>query len=709
MIGPAPPSVVVEPPPAPPPEAAAVLKERFGFEGFREGQAEAIGAALAGRDVLCVMPTGAGKSLCYQVPALLDAGVTLVVSPLISLMKDQVDALVRRGVAAAEINSMVPPDEQESRLDRAAAGDLRLLYVAPERFRSDRFRARIAGIRVARVAVDEAHCISQWGHDFRPDYRRLGPAIDLLGRPPVIALTATAPREVQEDVIAQLGLKDPVRLVLGVVRKNLAFEVVRTRSQDEKDHALFARLSRKGASLVYCASRKQVERLFDRAKGRGLSSLRYHAGLAEEERTRSQDAFLTRGAPLLFATNAFGMGVDRPDIRRVVHYEIPRTVEAYVQETGRAGRDGLPAECTLLFLPADLHVQRWFLENANPSREVVSQVFRVLKEAGERRLELTTEEIAVRSSLRIAPGAVSAALAILDRAAVVRRGRRGESLARLTVLPPPGDLFAATPIPPGLGRLLGWLATRYGTERPASVDLAEVADLLGREEETLRRGLQRLQALGRVEYVPPFRGRATEITAEGLDEDVLDAVDFSALAEKRAREERKLDQIVGYAQSPGCRVRTLLDAFGDPAAVPCGVCDACRSAAGKGPSRAPTAAEGEVLLAVLNAVAAHDGRFGFGKVAAHLKGSRREGVATGRLSRGVTYGALAALPAAAIEAWLHAAHDAGLLTLVPTRLEDERTVHLVGLSAAGRACLAGEPLPLVRPPSKRHGGKVKRR
>lgn len=698
MIGPKPPPT--DTPAAPPPEAAAVLKERFGFDRFLPGQAEAIAATLAGRDVLCVMPTGSGKSLCYQVPALVDGGLTLVVSPLIALMKDQVDALVEKGIAAAEINSTVAPEEQDARLDRAASGELRLLYVAPERFKSERFRARIAGIRVSRVAVDEAHCISQWGHDFRPDYRRLGPAVELLGRPPVMALTATAPREVQEDVVAQLALRDPLRLVLGVVRDNLAFDVVRARGRDEKDEALLARLKRPGASLVYCASRKQVERLHEMLADRGLSPLRYHAGLSDEERTEAQDAFLSDGAPLLVATNAFGMGVDRPDIRRVIHYEIPRTVEAYVQEAGRAGRDGLEAECTLLFHSADLHVQRWFLESANPSREVVAEVFRILREAGEGHLELTAEEIAVRASVKIPPSAVLASLAILDRAAVVRRGKRGENRARLTVLPPPGDLFTATPIPPGLGRLLGWLAARYGTDRTVSLDLEEVADLLGREEETLRRGLQRLHDLARVEYVPPFRGRATEVTAEGLPEDVLASVDFAELEEKRAREERKLDQIVGYAQSPDCRVRTLLYAFGDAGAPPCGRCDSCRDAAGKGPARAASDAEREILRKILAAVRAHDGRFGFGKVAAHLQGSRREGVGNGRLSRGETYGSLAALPLATVEAWLHAAQGAGLLSLEPRRLDDDRTVHVLALSPSGRACLAGAPLPLVRPPKK---------
>jgi ATP-dependent DNA helicase RecQ len=429
------------------------------------------------------MPTGAGKSVCYQVPALLLPGLTLVVSPLIALMKDQVDGLVGRGIAAAAVNSLVPVAEQEAALDRAARGDLKLLYVAPERFKSERFRERMAGIKVSLFAVDEAHCISQWGHDFRPDYRRLGPAVVLLGRPPVLALTATAPREVQDDVVTQLALREPVRFVRGIVRENLRFEVERTRGRDEKDDWLVRRAKGPGATLVYCASRKNVERLHDLFKRRGLPPC-VTTRASEDERTSAQEAFLTGGASLLVATNAFGMGVDRPDIRRVVHYEIPRTVEAYVQEAGRAGRDGKPATCTLLFHPGDLRIQEWFLESANPSREIVTEVFRVLREAGEGRLEMTADEIAARMRLEAPPAAVTAALAVLDRASVVRRGKRDENRARVRVLPVADDLFTSTPVPPRLGRLLVWLSETYGETRERSIDLAEVADLLGRAEDT---------------------------------------------------------------------------------------------------------------------------------------------------------------------------------------------------------------------------------
>jgi ATP-dependent DNA helicase RecQ len=677
----------------PPPEALVTLRERFGFDAFRAGQAEVIGAVLAGRDALCILPTGGGKSLCYQLPALMREGLTLVVSPLIALMKDQVDGLTRRGIAAAELNSSLTPEAQEHVLDRAAAGELRLLYVAPERFKNERFRRRIAGLKIGLVAVDEAHCISQWGHDFRPDYRRLKPALEALGSPQVLALTATAPVEVQDDIVVQLGLRDPVRLIDGLVRANLVFEVVRTATQDAKESAILRVLDGvPGAVLIYCATRKAVERVATLLSSRGRKALRYHAGLDDEERKRTQEAFVTGGAPLLVATNAFGMGVDRPDVRAVIHYDIPRTVEAYVQESGRAGRDGEAALCVLLFHPADLHIQRFFLEGSNPSRELVADVFRVLLEVGERRLELTSEEIAARLRVEASTSAVSTALAVLDRAALVKRGRREDNLAHVTVHRASEDLFSVAPLPPGLGRLLAALVERLGVERRRALDLGDLAEGRGVTEETLRRGLTRLHDLGRLSYEPAFRGRATEVRVSGVPEDLLQAVDFEALAAKRAHEEAKLDQMVGYAGARGCRRTYLLACFGLRGLPGCGRCDGCRARGAPGGRTArgarSAAAEAKILLTLLAAVRAHDARFGFGKLAGHLVGSKAAGVGEGPLSRGPTYGALSRHTQRKVEDYLHRAQEAGLLALVPQTIAGTgRRVHTVAITPEGRDLL----------------------
>ncbi|MDA1196022.1 MAG: RecQ family ATP-dependent DNA helicase [Planctomycetota bacterium] len=678
-----------------PPEVFAVLQSAFGHDAFRAGQEEVVAAVLAGRDVLCVMPTGAGKSLCYQLPALLRPGVTLVVSPLISLMQDQVDSLRRRGIEAAEINSAVPLEEQDAALDRAARGELKLLYVAPERFRNERFRARIQAVGISLVAVDEAHCISQWGHDFRPDYRRLGRALERLGSPQVLALTATAPPDVQDDVVLQLALREPARFVRGIVRGNLAYEVVRARGKDAKDRALLRRVEEGGATLVYCATRKQVDRVHALLRAEGRDARRYHAGLDPEERQRGQDVFLGGTCDLMVATNAFGMGVDRADVRRVVHYDIPRTIEAYVQETGRAGRDGEPASCVLLFDAADLHIQRFFIESSNPSRELITEVFHVLQQLGEGRLELTADDIAARMRIKSNGRGVAAALAVLDRASVVKRGDRGDNLARVTVLPSAGDLFTEAQLPPGLGRMFAHLVRRFGVDRGSPLDVGALAAERGVTSETVRRGLTRLHELARIRYVPAFRGRATEVRGT-LSEDALDGVDFALLEEKRRREEERLEEMIGYAAAPGCRVRYLLTCFRVEGEGSCGRCDHCRG--GRGDAATSTPAEDararDVLVQVIQAVRSYDRRYGFRKMAGHLAGSRAENIADGPLGRGDTYGALSHLGVQGAERWLRTAYDAGLLRLVPHELKRSgRKVDLLGVAPRGAAVLKGEPLP----------------
>ncbi len=678
-----------------PPEAHAALKETFGFDEFRDGQEEVVAAVLAGHDVLCVMPTGAGKSLCYQLPAILRDGVTLVVSPLISLMQDQVESLRRHGVNAAQIHSMVPLEEQDEAMDQAASGELKLLFVAPERFRNERFRRRILGVGISLVAVDEAHCISQWGHDFRPDYRRLGASLEALDSPQVLALTATAPPEVQDDVVTQLGLDDPVRFIRGVVRANLAYEVVRARGKDAKDRVLRDLLRHDGAMLIYCATRKSVDRVHDWLRAERHPALRYHAGLDDGERAASQDAFLSGEAQLMIATNAFGMGVDRADIRTVVHYDIPRSVEAYVQETGRAGRDGEPARCVLLFNPADLHIQRFFLESSNPSRQVVTEVFRVLREMGEGRLELTADDIAKRMHIQSNGRAVASALAVLDRASVVRRGARGENLAQVTCLPAAGDLFVEHPLPPGLTRLFAHLVGRFGVDRASSLDVPALAASRGVTPETIRRGLTRLHDLSRIDYVAAFRGRATELR-EGPAEDALSHVDFELLETKRGREEARLDEMIGLTATPGCRVRYLLGCFGVEESVSCGVCDRCAGRSRGVPPQVLDDRAREVLMAVLETVQTFEKRYGFGKLAAHLAGSRSEAVSRGPLSQGPTLGRLKHLGVKGADRWLRTAYDAGLLRLAPHKLSHGgRTVHLVALAPTGRRVLKGEPLPEI--------------
>ncbi|MEC9072860.1 MAG: ATP-dependent DNA helicase RecQ, partial [Myxococcota bacterium] len=316
------------------------LKEHFGFDEFRPGQRPVTEAVVEGRAVIAVMPTGAGKSLCYQLPAMLLDGLTLVVSPLISLMKDQVDQLRARGIAAAYVNSTQGPEERREVLRRAEAGELSLLYVAPERFRFESAMAAIARLPVSLFVVDEAHCISEWGHDFRPDYLRLGDVVKDLGVSRVAAFTATATATVRRDIQRLLGLEEPLVVVSGFLRDNLHLSVVPIRQMVQKEAALLEVIrSVTGSVVIYCATRRHCEELALRLKTLRVEAGLYHGGLSDEERNQVQDAFATDQLQVMVATNAFGMGIDKRDVRAVIHYDVPGSVEAYYQEVGRAGRD----------------------------------------------------------------------------------------------------------------------------------------------------------------------------------------------------------------------------------------------------------------------------------------------------------------------------------------------------------------------------------
>ena len=342
----------------------SVLSQYFGYSTFRQGQERLIDAILSGHDALGVMPTGGGKSLCYQVPALLLPGVTLVISPLISLMKDQVAALNRAGVDAAFLNSSLTSEEQFQVCRLARQGAYRLLYVAPERLGAESFLALVQGLDIALVAVDEAHCISQWGQDFRPSYLKIGDFLSALPRRPVVAaFTATATGEVQRDIVRLLGLRDPVCEVTGFDRPNLFFDVLRP--ADKLSTLLKLLRDRQGRSgIVYCATRAGVDRVAAALEERGFPTARYHAGMEDEARRQNQDDFQFDRKPVMVATNAFGMGIDKSNVGFVVHYNMPKSLEAYYQEAGRAGRDGEPADCILLWSPGDIATARLLLESS---------------------------------------------------------------------------------------------------------------------------------------------------------------------------------------------------------------------------------------------------------------------------------------------------------------------------------------------------------
>ncbi|MEO6969995.1 MAG: DNA helicase RecQ [Chthoniobacterales bacterium] len=351
---------------------AGALKKHFGYSAFRPLQEEIVRDALAGRDVFALMPTGGGKSLCFQLPALLRDGLTIVISPLISLMKDQVDALQASGVAATFLNSALDGTQARSRLRGLYNGEFRLLYVAPERLMLDSFIEKVKEWKIAQVAIDEAHCISEWGHDFRPEYRELARLREILPDVPIMALTATATERVRGDILAQLKLRDPRFYVASFDRPNLTYRVVPKAAPYEQLYE-FLKSRPNDSGIVYCASRKVADSVAAKLNADGIPGKPYHAGLESDERARNQEMFLRDDVRVISATIAFGMGINKPNVRFVVHYDLPKNIESYYQETGRAGRDGLPSECVLLFSAADVVKQTRFIEEKSESEARIAR------------------------------------------------------------------------------------------------------------------------------------------------------------------------------------------------------------------------------------------------------------------------------------------------------------------------------------------------
>ena len=378
------------------------LKLVFGYDSFRAGQEELINALTDGRDVLGIMPTGAGKSLCYQLPAIMSDGVALVISPLIALMNEQVIGLCKRGVKAAYINSSLSSHQQERVMKNLAAGMYKLIYVSPERLQNESFIKICAGLDISLIAVDEAHCVSQWGHDFRRSYLRISEFVKTLPCRPVIgAFTATATKQVEADIVKYLELDDPVRLSTGYARPDLRIAVIHPKSIQAREKELIKILDRHidECGIVYCSLRNTVDELYERLKASGYSAVRYHGGLDSAERTESQSLFLSDKAKVMLATNAFGMGIDKNNVRYVVHYNMPKDIESYYQEAGRAGRDGRGAECIMLYMPNDVGINEYLINNGDTNDELTPNMKNHLRRAAMLRLNAITDFCSTRGCL----------------------------------------------------------------------------------------------------------------------------------------------------------------------------------------------------------------------------------------------------------------------------------------------------------------------
>jgi ATP-dependent DNA helicase RecQ len=604
--------------------------------------------------------------------------------------------LVDLGLGASFVNSSLPYDEQRERLQRLANGEYKLFYVAPERLRNAGFLSALRSAKLRLLAVDEAHCISQWGHDFRPDYARLGQFRKRLGNPQTMALTATATPQVREDIAKQLGLQDPRIFVSGFARKNLRFEVSNVPTGSEKERELVQFLnSNSGAGIIYASTRKRCEEIVEMLSARIKRAVAlYHAGMLPDERRNVQDSFMSGRTPIVVATNAFGMGIDKANLRFVIHYNMPGSLEAYYQEAGRAGRDGDDARCLLLYSASDRHIQEYFVENSYPSREIVRQVYEYLRQIEQDPIELTLAELKERLELPVGPDGVSVCEQLLEKAGAIERLDSTQNMASVRIDSELPTLVDLLPKEAKVRRRVLQAAERIAGDARLERVYFPPRQLVTQTElgwDSVARALRELNKLQAFDYVPPFRGRAihmlTRAPFQSLD------IDFAEMDRRKANEYTKLQRVVQFASTDGCRQLAITRYFGDSADKVCGRCDNCVDSPGLVDDGEPDfKIEPNVTKAirvVLSGLARIEQRFGervgFGKqtIAQMLCGSRSARMEKWNLHKLSTFGLLSQLKQTEVIELIDASQAASLLE----KHSVERNRPILRLTSLGRAAM----------------------
>jgi len=565
-----------------------ILSKFFGFGGFRSGQLEIIDAVLEFDNVLAVLPTGAGKSLCYQIPALLSENFSIVISPLIALMKDQVDALNRKKEVAAFINSTMSYSETEEVLNKIALGSIKILYLAPERVEVLKFAERIKALNPQNIFIDEAHCISEWGHNFRPSYLRIKDFVRHISVKKVSAFTATATPEVREDIIQQLGFKEPKIFVRGFERDNLHLTILQTKKKREKCFELLKKIS--GPAIIYTSSRRKTEEAAEYLNMNGIKCNYYHAGLSAAERRRVQEEFLQGRIDKIAATNAFGMGIDKSDIRVIIHFNTPGSIESYYQEIGRAGRDGTEAYCFLLYDESDLAIQNYFISNSHPSKEQIQKIYKAICDynriavgsVSEKELIVDKDYIAKYIAADISSALLHSAIKHLEHSGYLSRISEYDKKDTIQILFSADKLkhFMQNSITGELINVLVLLLREFGNNifsKPVKFSSVQLSNKLSISEQIFIDSLTVLENMGIISFQQAIDRDTVRLTTPRVDAQKLN-LNYKLINESYLNSLRKLDRMNEYVFSIECRFKNILSYFGEK--VPdyrCGKCDNCTS------------------------------------------------------------------------------------------------------------------------------------
>ncbi len=613
------------------------LNQFFQYNTFLGGQEEVVTKIAAGEQMCVIMPTGSGKSLCFQLPALLKDGYTLVVSPLISLMKDQVDALKQRNIPAAFLNSTQTFSEQQTIISEVLSGSVKLLYIAPERLHSKSFHSLVHNLQPEMLVVDEAHCISQWGHDFRTDYIKIGKFLEHWNVSQVCCFTATATPVVQEDIVRQIRRNLSI-FVTGYTRPNLALSVIPSHKKDDKLKRIKSLIDDSKPTIIYASTRDNVDLISDE-----LECIRYHAGMSDADRTDAQNRFMNDQSPVIAATNAFGMGIDRPDIRQVIHFNIPGSLEAYYQEAGRAGRDGEDSACILLFSEADRFTHKFLIEINNLSKFIVLETYQTLLHLSDDLdsyyLEVSVSQLASMVSSAKGDRQISNILKILEKNGYIDRGYRQQNKGLLRSNRSIRELQeygagANTQRSIFVQRILHYYGSRVEEGFPCSYE--ELVSVTKFDSEKVKRALRALNG-NELIWVPPFTGRSITLLKPEVK---IPDLDYKELENKVALEKQRLDEMLLYPRERKCRQKFIIDYFGQKNDDwLCQVCDLCKSR-DHADKRLPTESELDQIITILRGTFELHGGYGKNKVAQYLYGSRRQEILKVNLHHYPSYGLL---------------------------------------------------------------------